>query len=135
MHRQNFTDYDEKPADMINYLRYYGPHFSKKLCEFAVSLMTKEDDEPIKPMTKQQVKELLLKYGVQLKHDQLYDSTYVCGMALADFYGSSIEDEKHLALYIKDVIDDPDGTDGLTFTRWYASMCHNGIAIPWDEVL
>jgi hypothetical protein len=43
MHRANFTDYDEKPAGMVNYMRYYGPHFSKKLCEFAVSLMTKED--------------------------------------------------------------------------------------------
>ena len=59
MNRANFTDYDEKPADMLNYLKYYGPHFSKRLCEFAVSLMTKENGEPIKPISKDEVRNLL----------------------------------------------------------------------------
>jgi hypothetical protein len=55
MNRTNFTDYDQKPADMVNYLRYYGPHFSKKLCKFAASMMTKEDDKPIQPFNKEEV--------------------------------------------------------------------------------
>ena len=37
-----------------------------------------------------------------------------------DFMGSSIIDEKHLSLYVKDVIDDKDGYDGIVFNRWYA---------------
>lgn len=135
MHRQNFTDYDEKPADMINYLRYYGPHFSKKLCEFAVSLMTKEDDEPIKPMHKDEVRGMLQNNNIKLKHDQMYDSVYVANMCKADFLGSSIVDDVHMALYIKDVIDDPDATDGQVFNRWYSDMCYNGIAIDWSEML
>jgi hypothetical protein len=56
-------------------------------------------------------------------------------MCKADFLGSSIMDERHLALYIKDVIDDIDATDGLIFNRWYADMCYNGIAIDWEEML
>jgi hypothetical protein len=32
---EDFTKYDIKPESFINYLRYYGPHFNKKLCEFA----------------------------------------------------------------------------------------------------
>ena len=50
------------PDSMVNYLRYYGPHFNKNLFEFAVSLMTKETggkEIPIKPYTKDQVDELL----------------------------------------------------------------------------
>jgi hypothetical protein len=31
----DFTKYDIKPEGFINYLRYYGEHFNKKLCEFA----------------------------------------------------------------------------------------------------
>lgn len=135
MKRVNFTDYDEKPADMINYLRYYGPHFSKKLCNFAASLMTKEDDKPITPATKEDVRNLLLKYDVKLKYDQLYDSTYVLDMVRADFYGDSIEDELHTARYIKNVIDDPDAPDGLVFNRWYSDMCYKGIAIDWSEMI
>ena len=56
-------------------------------------------------------------------------------MAKADYWGSSIEDERHLALYIKDVIDDPDASDGTVFNRFYADCCHNGIAIDWSEML
>lgn len=135
MHRTNFTDYDNKPEDMINYMRYYGPHFNKKLCDFAVSLMKKEDDKPIKPFTKEEVKTMMMNYGITLKHDQLYDSTYVANMCKADFLGSSIQDEKHTVLYIKNVIDDPDAADGTVFNRWYADMCYNGIAIDWYEML
>jgi hypothetical protein len=42
----------------------------------------------------------------------MYDSVYVANMCKADFLGSSIVDDVHMALYVKDVIDDPDATDG-----------------------
>lgn len=135
MHRVNFTDYDEKPEDMINYMRYYGPHFNKKLSDFAASLMTKEDDKPIKPVSKEELRRILLDAEITLKHDQMYDSVYVANMCKADFLGNSIEDELHMAKYIKDVIDDPDAVDGLVFNRWYADMCYKGIAVDWSEML
>ena len=49
--------------------------------------------------------------------------------------GSSIEDELHLARYIKNVIDDPDGYDGMVFTHWYADMCKKGIPIDWEKMI
>lgn len=42
MNKTDLTQYDIKPQAMINYLRYNGPHFNKKLYEFAVSKMTKK---------------------------------------------------------------------------------------------
>jgi hypothetical protein len=56
-------------------------------------------------------------------------------MCKADFLGSSITDERHLALYVKDVIDDVDAPDGLAFNSFYADMCYMGIAIDWEEML
>lgn len=56
-------------------------------------------------------------------------------MCKADFLGSSITDEKHMALYIKDVIDDEDAYDGIVFNRWYADMCYTGVAIDWEDML
>ena len=135
MNRTNFTQYDEMPEALVNYMRHYGPHFNRKLCEFAVGMMTKDDGQKITPYNKEQVKTILTRYGIVLKNDQLHDSTYVANMCKADFLGSSIQDESHLALYIKDVIDDPDGYDGLVFNRWYADMCYSGIAIEWEEML
>lgn len=37
----------------------------------------------------------------------------------------------HLCLYVKDVIDDVDGYDGIAFNRWYADMCRKGIQVDW----
>ena len=31
--------YDDRPSSMKRYLKYYGQHFNKKLCEFAISNM------------------------------------------------------------------------------------------------
>lgn len=78
---------------------------------------------------------MLQNNNIKLKHDQLYDSVYVANMCKADYLGSSIVDDVHMALYVKDVIDDPDASDGTVFNRWYADICYNGIAVDWEEML
>lgn len=134
----DLTQYDIKPEGMINYLRYNGPHFNKKLCEFATSNMKKKVGSSmvaITPYTKEAVDKLLQIHRVELKGGQLYDSVFVANMCKADFYGSSISDEMHLAKYIKDVLDDDDAYDGIVFNRWYADMCRKGIVIDWDSMI
>lgn len=81
------------------------------------------------------MEELLKKYGIKLEKDSGYDCVYVANMAKADYYKSSIMDEAHLALFIKDYIDDPDGYEGLPFTRFYADCIGSGCPIMWDDVL
>lgn len=44
---------------------------------------------------------------------------------------NSVPDGLHLCLYVKDVIDDVDGYDGIAFNRWYADMCRKGIQVDW----
>lgn len=139
MKRDSLDTYDIRPQAMTNYLRYYGMHFNKKLCDFAVSKMFKRNSQGIKeyiiPMEKSKIDELLQKQKIKLENNQLYDYVYVANMCKADFLGSSIKTEDHLALYIKDVIEDHDAYDGLVFNRWYADMCRKGIPIDWEEML
>lgn len=138
MERANFTQYDEFPREMLIYMRHYGPHFNRKLCDFATSLMTKDvngTEERVVPYTKEQVDTLLKKHNINIVHNQMYDAVYVATMCKADFLGKSIPDEHHLALYVKDVIDDVDASDGTVFNRWYADMCYNGMAVDWEEML
>jgi len=139
MEREDFTRYDNRPRYMKLYVRYNGPHFNKALCEFAVSKMKKEvngEVRKIKPYTKEDVDKLLKEYNVKLKNDDsLYDYVYVANMCRADFFGSSIVDERHLALYIKDVIDDVDAYDGIVFNRWYADTRRKGMPIDWEEFI
>ena len=136
--RTDLTQYDIKPQAMINYLRYYGPHFNAKLLKFATSMMYKKTgtvEVPVQPYTKEQVDEILKSNNITLKNNQLYDHVYVACMCKADFLGSSIEDQTHLAKYVKDVIDDDDAYDGIVFNRWYADMCRKGIVINWEEMI
>lgn len=134
----NLTQFDEYPREMLVYMRNYGPHFNRKLFEFAVSQMTQIVDgkeRRINPYTRDEVNQILSAHGVEVKNAQLYDAAYVACMCKADFLNSSIVDEHHVALYIKDVIDDVDAPDGLVFNRWYADMCYCGIAINWEDML
>ena len=139
MKRVNFTQYDEYPEEMLIYMRNYGPHFNKKLCEFAVSYMEKKGSDgikrPITPITKEETESLLDRQNVKVTRGQLHDCTYIANMCRADFLNSSVPDEHHMALYIKDVVDDVDAPDGLLFNRWYADMCYKGIAIPWYDMI
>lgn len=138
MHRTDLTQYDIKPEGMINYLRYNGPHFNKKLCDFACSKMTKlvgNRQIPIVKFTKEEVDRMLQQYGIVLQNNQLYDYVFVANMCKADFLGSSIINNEQLAKYVKDVIDDDDAYDGIVFNRWYADMCRMGIVIDWEEMI
>lgn len=138
MKRANLTQYEEYPKEMLIYMRNYGPHFNRKLFEFAVSMMFKEEngeEKKVKGYTKEEVNSMLALQGIKVERNQLYDAAYVATMCKADFLGSSIPDEYHLALYVKDVIDDVDADDGIVFNRWYADMSYSGIAIDWEAML
>lgn len=138
MERANLTQYEEYPHAMLTYMKYYGPHFNRKLFEFAVSKMTKVidgEEQPITPFSREEVNSMLETQGIKVKRNQLYDAAYVANMCKADFLGSSIKDDYHLALYVKDVIDDVDADDGIVFNRWYADMSYSGIAIDWEDML
>lgn len=139
MSRENFTAYETLPEDLGIYLSHNGPHFNKSAFEFAVSNMYKKDasgnEKPISPMSKQELDRLLTTYGIKIKNNKLYDGAYVANMCMADYLGSSVPNEDHLAKFVKDTLDDPDGIDGLTFNRWIADMKWLGIPIPWSEFL
>lgn len=139
MERASLTQYDVTPEDMLIYMRNYGPHFNKKLCRFAVGLMEKKGSDgikrPITPITREETEGLLARQDIHIERGQLHDCTYVANMCKADFLNSSVPDEKHMALYIKDVIDDVDAPDGLVFNRFYADCCYKGIAIEWEDML
>lgn len=59
---------------------------------------------------------------------------FAATMCKADYLGKSIPDKEHLAMYVKDTIDDVDASDETTFRRWVATMVGNGLPIDWYEI-
>lgn len=132
--------YDDIPAEMRRYLKHHGWHFNKKACDFAVDLMRRKNpstgkSEKIDPMTKEDVDELLSKYGIKLENNVDYDYVYVANLAKSDLMKSSLSDEQHHALYVKDVIDDFDAGDGEVMRCWDARMTSRGIPVDWEDIL
>lgn len=128
------------PEDMEQYLSYYGCHFNKLLCEFAISKMRRDDKATgvltkITPVTMEELKTMLEKYKVSIDTNEQYDALYLANMVKADFWGSSIEDEEHMVRYIEDVLCDPDGYEGLVFNRFLADCSGKGCIIFWDSMI
>lgn len=133
-------DVEMMPPTMKAYLRNYGYSFSKKACEWAVSLMERENKatgkmEKIEPYSKDKAEELLANHGIKLENNIGYNFVYVMNMALADYWKGSIEDEEHLVKYVKETIDDVDGNPDNLFRMWIAKMDGNGVPIPWEDIL
>jgi len=92
--------------------------------------MYKTDDSgkktPITPVNKEDVDKLLERQGIVLENKYAYDYVFAANMCIADYFGSSVPDQQHLALFIKDYVDDPDGYPELPFTRFYADCIGTG---------
>ena len=115
------------------YQRLYGPHFTKELCNFAVSLM-ENDNGNITPITKQELEDKLKAQNIELNYNKLYDAVYVANMCKADYLGNAVPDNDYnLCMYVKDTIDDPDGYDGQPFNRWLSDIKGMHVPVDWSE--
>lgn len=117
------------------YVDQYGCHFSKKLYEFALSMMTDRNGNKVPPMTKEQVSEWLRVNGVSLKNDKGHDAAYVRAMLFSDCWGSSYTTDKQLALGVMDFLDDPDGYPTKAFDCFVMSCRAKNEPIFWDTFL
>lgn len=127
--------YDILPEGMDAYLSHYGWHFSKKMCEWAVSKMRDRNGKPVIMRSKEQVERILSTYGIQLENDKGYDKVFVMHMGISDYLGGSIIDEAHLARYVKEVLDDRDGYEGIAFSRFFADCNGKGVPILWEDMI
>ena len=128
--------YDILPSGMSAYLSNHGHHFSKPMLEWAVSMMRDRNGNKAQVVDKKKFDDLMRAYGVILERkDGFYDGPYVWAMAKSDYMGSSIIDEQHLALYVKDYIDDIDGNETRAFDEFYANCIAKGVDIPWIDLI
>lgn len=138
MCRQPLDLYDVRPRAQSAYLAMNGWHFNESACRYAVSLMRKRNIatgkmEKLPMMEAEEVDEMLKRHGIILENNVGMDYVYVANKGRYDFLKKSIPDEKHLAQYVKDVIDDDDAPDGYIMCEWYSKMVRAGIPVPWKK--
>lgn len=128
--------YDILPSGMDAYLAAHGRHFSKPMLEWAVSMMKDKRGKTGELLEKKRFDDLMKSYSVSLdRKEGYYDGPYVWAMAKSDYLGSSIPDEAHIAMFVKDYIDDIDGNKTRPFDEFYINCIAKGIDIPWEDVI
>jgi hypothetical protein len=115
----------------------YHCHFNKKLAEWAISNMRKENPttgmlEPVKKKTLEEYDEFLQTNKLKLPDESYYDGYYLMHMCEAD-YKKSLEDDKHRALFIEETICDPDCEPIAVLACFKAKMDIMGIPIYWER--
>lgn len=129
--------YDILPKGMDAYLSSHGHHISKPMLEWAVGMMKDRKGNRVALPDKKQFDQILVSYGVKIERSEgFYDPLYVWCMAKADYFGSSLADDMHMARFVKDFIDDPDNDSGTkAFDHFYIDCVANGIDIPWEDLI
>lgn len=102
---------------------------------WAVSMMTDRNGNKVDFMEKEQVMDFLKRNSVTVEKDMGYDIPFVHAMGKSDYYGSSVPDEAHLAKFVKDYIDDPDGYETRAFDEFLTKLSAKGISVPWEDLL
>lgn len=120
---------------MGEYLSTYGWHFSKKMAEWAISMMRGRDGAKVKMKDKEQLMSEMKMHGIDTSEFEGYDAVFVEAMARSDYFGSSITDDMHVYKYVYDYLCDKDGYDGIALTRFHADCIGKGMPIYWEEML
>lgn len=136
---QRLDTYEKLPDGMREYISENGPHFNRKLCEWAVSRMRTEGEngmeKALEPWSDEKVREMLRNNSVEIRNDNGYDLCYAANMLKADFYKKSLKDESSLCMHLKLYLDDIDGDPCRAFDEFYGACIGKGVAIPWERML
>ena len=127
--------YDIRPAGLDAYLSFYGYHFSPAMARWAVDHMGPRNGGRMTMMDMEAVEMLLTDREIDYRIAKGHDLVYIANMIIADRWGSSVKTEDQLALAIKDELDDPDGYDGMAFSRYLADCNAKGVPIVWEDMI
>ena len=125
--------------DEAQYQEKHKGHFSKKLAEWAISMMEKKDEttgrmKSITPLSFDEVEEMLKQNSVNIPEKCVYDALYLANMAKAD-YEKSLPTKQSISKYIEETICDPDGCPEAVLACFCAKMDLKYIPIHWERFL
>lgn len=89
----------------------------------------------IHPYDKDQVEALMKQFNVELKNDVEYNKVYVLNMVRADYMGSSIVNEQYACMFVKDYLDDIDGSPTRALDEYYAKCIACGAPFSWEDYI
>lgn len=129
------VEHEDVKRDCLKYKNAYGKHFTKELCEMAVSKLENANGSD-KHFSVEEVMNLWHKHNLpDIPHANWYDVTYVMNMGYADYYGKLFTNTYEVGMFTYLYLSDPDGYEGIAFERWVADMKNKDIDIDWHSYI
>ena len=119
------------------YEDYYHGQFSRKLAEWAIGNMMKEEGEKLSSLNHvpmERFEGIMQTNGMEVVDKMRYTAWYLYNMALAD-YPKTLTTEKSRCSYVVETLMDPDGCPESVLECFTAKMCAMGVPIHWEEYL
>lgn len=141
MRRKTFVLPNEEAANMImqassfgEYIMKHGYHFTGALADCATSKMINSDGRKHN-WTTDQIRQQLVMHGItDTGNCTLGDIAYLANMAYADLFPNVLNSEHACIKYAIAVAKDPDGYDGMAFSRWIADLIGKRVVdIEWEK--
>lgn len=141
--KSSFILPDEETAYLImnatsfgEYVQKHGYHFTTALADCASKMLTNANRREHR-WTSDQVRQNLAIQGItDLGKCTLGDITFLANMAYADFYPEVLQSESACIKYAIAISKDPDGYDGIAFSRWIADLIGKRITtIEWEKYI
>ena len=111
--------------------------FSKRLAEWAIGKMKKEEDatgilKKITPRKFDDVMDVLEQNKIDMPEEFCYTAWYLFNMALAD-YPKSLKTDEQRALFVEETLCDPDGMPENVLDCFAVKMRNAGITVDWER--
>lgn len=138
---QSFVLPNEETAYMImnatafgEYIARHGYHFTNELADCASKMLINANKREHR-WTADQVRQNLAIQGItDLGKCTLGDITFLANMAYSDFYPEILPTESACIKYAIAISKDPDGYDGIAFSRWISDLIGKRItSIQWEK--
>lgn len=132
---------NERVANLImnassfgEYIARHGYHFTTDLADCASKMLINANNREHR-WTADQIRQQLAIHGLSdIGKCTLGDITFLANMAYADFYPEVLTSEQACIKYAIAVSKDPDGYDGVVFSRWIADLIGRKItSIEWEK--
>lgn len=121
------------------YVEKYGLHFNNKLAEYAIDKLKNVGPNESHKWSISQVEKAvnnLLNSKLDFKFKTTYaDLAYAANMYYADFYPQIITTDTACIQAAIAMANDPDGYEGLIFSRWVADVMVKNKSFDWTKFI
>lgn len=121
------------PEAEAQYMDSYHGQFSKKLAEYAFSLM-RNADGPIRPHSIEEMQAFMRQNSITIPEHEIYTAWYLYNMAFAD-YPETLDTDRRRVTFVSETLRDPDTSSEAVLACFRAKMDIAGIPIHWERML